>query len=259
MASIVEIYTGAVRANLKPLFANWEPGKPVELGDYGILSGDAFIHIGNIKDLGMPFSVRDDASTDRKYFSSAGSTEIRLNAKGTANLSGLLNAKATLEIHFGSSKGVFFNAAECRFSMIQDKAGVGREIMRRYKSGDWDRGWAVVTDLVRAGATTIAVSGADQASVVFEAKGDVEKINLADASVGLNVAAQKNVGYVVDAQSGLTPLIGLSKIQSTFLWFGENYQPLSKYCDARMLSDMRRSPGIRTEESAEDLYFGQVK
>lgn len=68
MASIVEIYTGAVRANLKPLFANWEPGKPVELGDYGILSGDAFIHIGNIKDLGMRFGVRDDASMDRKYF-----------------------------------------------------------------------------------------------------------------------------------------------------------------------------------------------
>lgn len=73
----------------------------------------------------------------------------------------------------------------------QDKAGIGREIMQRHKAGDWDRGWAVVTDLVRAGATTIAVSGADQASVVFEATGDVEKINLADASVGLSVAAQK--------------------------------------------------------------------
>lgn len=258
MATIVEIYTGAVRANLKPLFANWEPGKPVELGDYGLLSGDAFIHIGNIKDLGMTFGVRDDTSTDRKFFSSAGSTEIRLHAKGATSLPGLLTAKATLEIHFGSKKGVFFNAAECRFSMIQDKAGVGREVMRRFKSGDWDRGWAVVTDLVRAGATTIAVSGADQASVVFEAAGDVEKINLADAATGLNVVAQKNVGYVVDAQSGLSPLVGLSKIQASFLWFGNNYQPLSTYCDAKMLSSMRRSPGIRTEESSEDLYFGQL-
>jgi hypothetical protein len=260
MTSIVEIYTGAVRANLKPLFANWEPGKPVELGDYGILSGNTFIHVGNIKDkdLGMRFDVRKDSKSDRKYFSSEGSTEIKLNAKGATNVSGALNAKATLEINFGSKEAVFFNAADCQFSMIQDKASIGREIMKRYKSGHWDRGWAVVTDMVQAGATMIAISGTDQASVIFEAKGDVEKINLADASIGMNVAVQKNVGYVVDAQSGLIPLIGLSKIQSTFLWIGDKYKPLSAAYDAKMLSVMRNSPGIQTEESTEDLHFGQI-
>lgn len=259
MSSIVGIYTSAVRDNLKPLYANWEPGKPVELGDYGLLSGDVFVHLGNVGDLGIKFGVRNDSSTDRKYFASARSTEVRLNAKGATNLSSVLSAKATLEIHFGSKEGVFFNAAECQFSMIQDKSEIGREIMLRYNSGDWDRGWAVVTDLVRTGAATIAVSGGDQASVVFEATGNVEKINLADASIGLSVATQKNVGYVVEAEKGIVPLIGLSKIQSAFLWSGDSYKPLSAAYDEKILSTMRRSPGIRTEESPADLYFGQLK
>ncbi|MFZ2632066.1 MAG: hypothetical protein WA081_09405 [Desulfosalsimonadaceae bacterium] len=259
MSAIVEIYTEAVRENLKPLFANWEPGKPVELGDYGTLAGEAFIHIGNIKDLGMGFDVREDDTPDRKYFSSEGSTEIKLNMKGAATLSGAINAKATLEINFGSKEAVFFNAAECRFSMIRDKAAVGKEIMKRCKAHDWDRDWALVTDLVRSGATTIAISGADHASVIFEASGNVDKINLSDASVGLNVANQKNVGYIVDAQKGLIPLIGLSKIQPTFLWFGDTYKPLCAAYSPRMLSVMRNSPHIQTEESPEDLYFGQLK
>lgn len=259
MSAIVEVYTSAVHENLKPLFANWEPGRPLELGDYGSRVGEVFIHIGNIKDLGIAFDVREDPTTDQKYFSSEGSTEIKLNTKGAATASNALNAKATLEINFSSKEAVFFNAAECRFSMIKDKAAIGKEVMKLYKAGDWDRSWAVVTDIVSAGATTIAVSGADKASITFEASVDVEKINLADAKIGLNVASQNNVGYVVDAKNGLIPLMGLSQIQSTFLWFGGKYKPLSATYSPKMLSTMRNSPSFKTEESAEDLYFGQLK
>ena len=113
--------------------------------------------------------------------------------------------------------------------------------------------------MVTAGATTIAVSGGRTASVVFEAKGDVERIDLADAYVGLKVANQKNVGYLVEAEKGLIPLLGLSKIQSSFLWFNEQYKPLSVRYSERALSSMRNSPKIRTEETAADLQFGQFK
>lgn len=259
MSTIVEIYTEAVRQNLRPLFANWEPGKPVELGDYGTLVDDFLITVGNIRDLGITFGVSTDTTTDRKSFSSGGFTEIKLTAKGAANVSGTINAKATLEINFGSKEAVFFNAAECKFSMIRDKAAIAREVMRRYNADKWERDWAVVTDIVEAGATTIVISGADNASVIFEASGDVQKIDLANASIGLNITNQKNVGYVIDAQNGLTPLIGLSKIQSTFLWFGDKYKPLYTLHSPRVLSAARNSSNIQTEESQDDVYFGQLK
>jgi hypothetical protein len=259
MSTIVKIYTEAVRENLKPLFANWDPSKPVDLGDYGVLVDDVLINIGNIRDIGINFDVKEDTTPDRKSFSSEGSTEVKLNTKGAANISGSINAKATLEINFGSKDAVFFNAAECKYSMIRDKAAIEKEVMKFYKAQKWERNWAVVTDIVQAGATTIAISGANNASVIFEASGDVEKINLADASIGLSISNQKNVGYVIDAQKGLTPLIGLSKIQSKFLWFGDKYKPLCTFYSANLLSVIRNSPNIRTEESEDDLYFGQLK
>ena len=87
----------------------------------------------------------------------------------------------------------------------------------------------------------------------------VSVVTSSDASIGLKIASQKSVGYVVEAQKGLIPLIGLSKIQSTFLWFGDEYKPLSLAMSDSMLSTMRNSPKIRTEESQDDLYFGQIK
>jgi hypothetical protein len=258
MSSIVEIYTEAVRDNLRPLFANWEPGTPLELGDYGLLNDDCFIHIGNIKDLGIKFNIRKDETKDNKSFASKGSTDIKFGVKGSVNIDGTVNTKATLELAFSSEESVFFNAAECYFQMIEDKAAIGKSIMNLYKTKDWDRSWAIVTDIVQAGATTIAISGGKSSSIIFEAVGDVNRIDLADASIGMNITSQKNIGYVIEAKSGLIPLIGLSKIQSTFLWFGDDFKPLSLTMNQSMLSTMRNSSKILTEES-DDLYFGQIK
>ncbi len=258
MNTIVEIYTEAVHDNLKPLFANWDPAKPIELGDYGYMSRDVFIHIGNIKDLGFNFDVKEDSTPDVKTFASKGSTEVKLYAKGSTTIEGIVNPKAKLEINFSSEDSVFFNASRCQFSMIKDKASIGDEVMRLYRANKWDRGYTVVTDLVRAGATTVAISGGRASSVVFEAEGDIERIDLADASCGFKVTDKKNVGYIVGAKKGLIPLIGLSKIQSKFLWFNEGFKPLLVSCSIEMLSTMMNSPLIQTEESPKDLYFGQI-
>lgn len=254
MASICETYTKAVWNNMKPLFANWEPGKPVQLGDYGVLSGRTFIHIGNVKDYGINFASREDPELDHKYFSSEGAVDVKILAKGAPNISGVVNANATIEISFGRKDAVFFNAAECRFSMIQDKSCIGKEIMKLHKSDKWEKDWAVITDLVQAGSTTIAISATDQASVILEAKGDIQKINLADASISLNVIMQKNVGYVVETMGGLIPLIGLSKIQG-FWEKSEEFEPIS----SKKLWAMGVASSRSTEELQEDLYFGPLK
>src|SRR3989339_604851 len=234
MSSIVEIYTEAVRENFRPLFANWEPGRRIK------------------------FDIREDNTKDKKSFASKGSTEIKLGVKGSVNIEGTVNAKATLELGFSNEEAVFFNAADCFFQMIKDKAAIGNAIMKLYKANDWERKWAIVTDIVKAGATTIAISGGKTSSIIFEAAGDVDRIDLADASIGMKITSQKNIGYVVEAKVGLIPLIGLSKIQSTFLWFGDDYQPLSLTMNHSMLSTMRNSTQIQTEE-LDDLYFGQIK
>ncbi|MBA4418293.1 MAG: hypothetical protein C0392_10350 [Syntrophus sp. (in: bacteria)] len=260
MNTIAEIYTESVHKMLRPLFANWEPYNPLELGDYGIMDGNTFIRIGNIKDFNVSFNVREDMSKGKKNLSIKDLAEVKLHhARGSAALEGAINTKAQLEINFLSEEAVFFNAADCQFRMIRDKALVGRKIMQKYRTGEWERPWAVVTDVVRARTTTVAVSGGKDSSIVFEAQSGIDLIDPEDASIGLRVAGQKNVGYVVDGQTWLFPLMGLSKIQSTFLWFSDEYNPLFMASGPRMLSAMRNSPKIRTEETSDDLYFGQIK
>lgn len=260
MTSIVKIYTDAVYDNLKPLHANWEPGRPIKLGDFGILRDRTFIHLGNLSDLGIAFDERPDLANDQKFFTSQDSVEVKFNAKGSVPISGIVNVNASLEVNFTSQNAVFFNAADCDYLMIENKVALGKEIMEKFENNEWQREWVVVTDLVKAGATTLAISGGRSASIVFEASGNVDRINLSDASIGLTVKNATNVGYQVVAENGLIPLIGLCKIQSTFLWWNDKFKPLTRALnDYRVLDVLENSPRVKTEESKEALYFGQLK
>lgn len=260
MSSIAEIYTEAVYDNLKPLYGNWEPGRPVKLGDFGLLRGRIFIYLGNIEERGISFQTRTDPAKDQKYFSSAGDTQINFYAKGSVTSSGVVNEKARVEIRFSSRKAVFFNAAGCSYTMIADKVALGRRVMDLFRRGEWQREWAIVTDLVEAESTTLAVSGADQAAIAFEATSDVPYIDLADAAIGLEVKMASNIGYQVVAEKGLVPLFGLCKIQNAFLWWGDEFKPLSRQMtDLNVRSALEDSPLVRTEESDEALFFAQLQ
>jgi hypothetical protein len=255
MSAIVDIYTDAVHDNLRPMYANWQPGMPVELGDYGVLNGNHFIHVGNVADLGIKFTVRTDKSKDQINFSSKGSTKVTLNAAGT----GGSNVKANLQIDFSSEESVFFNAAECGYDMIEDKAALGADVMKRFKGGTWEREWAVITDIVNAGATTIAVSGGTSSSVVFQASGNVSQIDLANASLSLSVVSSSNVALQIATQQGLSPLISLSKIQHTFMFFGNKFGPAALMMNdlslARRVGDISK---VEDDSSSNPDYFGQL-
>lgn len=258
MIGVVEIYTDALYNNFKPLHANWEPGRPIQLGDFGVMRGRTFVHVGNIKDVGVKFSEIEDETTDDKQFTSTSDINVTFHAKGTTT-AGVVNAKAGLEVAFGSKDAVFFNAADCKYNMIANKAAVGKSVLALYEKEEWQREWVVVTDLVKAGATTVAISGGASASIVFEATGDADRIDLADASVGIAVKSSRNVGYKVVAGKGLYPLIGLCKIQSAFPFWPQKFRPVSAAIgDFGVRAALEDSTRVRTEDSPSALYFGQL-
>lgn len=254
---ISQIYSDEIRRHLRPLFANWQPSQPIVLGDFGKLEGNIFIRLGNVKKFDINFTDRSDDRKDQQSFASEGSTEVKFTAAGKGPTG--VDVKANLEVNFSSKDSVFFNAAECRYSMIDDKVALGVAIMELYRAKKWDRAWAVVTDTIAAGATTLAVSGSSSSSIVFEATGNVPNINLADASIGLAIKGARNVGYQVVAQQGLTPLIALSKIKPIFLGVGEKFQPLSmKMLNPLSVGVLEASSEVETESSEKELFFGQV-
>jgi hypothetical protein len=258
---ISEIYTDEIRKNLRPLFANWQPDQPVKLGDFGKLQGNIFIRLGSVSQFGITFAERSDSRGTQQFFSSKGTTDVKFNAAGSAPAGGTVNVKANVEINFSSEESVFFNAADCKYSMIADKVALGAEVMKLKQKDKWKRSWVVVTDVVESGATTLAVSGSSSSSIILEATGNVPNIDLADASVGFTIKSARNVGFQLVAAKGLTPLIALSQIKSPFpLWFGEGgFQPLSMTIfGSDVVRTLQNTPEVKTEESEEELYFGQI-
>ncbi len=259
MKHIEEIYTKEIYDNLKPLHANWLPGKPVSLGDFGIMEGRLFIHVGNIKELGISYEPRFDDTGDSISFASQGSAEIKFTAKGAGMVGDVPNANASLEINFSRENSLFFNAADCKYEMIKNKAALAAEIMKRYKQKNWERKWAVVTDLVHSKATTIAVSSSKSSSIILGASTNIKTIDLTDASLKLSIRKMKDISYKEVTTEGLIPLLGLSKIQPTFLWFGKKFKPASLLeSDYRTVEAMRDLPEFQTEETPEDLSFSQT-
>jgi hypothetical protein len=196
MSAVVDIYTYAVYENLRPLFANWEPGSPVALGDYEIVVGRNFIPLGNVSQLGIKIEAPRElpaGSQQLRYFGTRGTTDVDLQA-AVSGPTGLI-AQAKLAVTFSAEDAVFFRAAGCRTKMVANKSALGREVMRRYGAArpSWRWEWAVVTDLITAAATTIAVSGGSSGSIVFEAAGNVPNVDLADASIGLNVRSEAGI------------------------------------------------------------------
>src|ERR1051325_357538 len=108
MDRVAEIYTTSVHHHLKPLYANWEPARPLKLGDYGTLSKGSFNYFGNVADMGVEFEVRRSSDTHRRSFASAGGTTVNLHARESTEY-----VRAALEIRFSAADAVFFNAANC--------------------------------------------------------------------------------------------------------------------------------------------------
>ena len=105
------------------------------------------------------------------------------------------------------------------------------------------------------------ISGGESASFVLEATGNVERINLADASMQFGLKRSTNVGYSVVAENGLIPLLGLCKIQGRFLCFFEDFRPLEKSLlfESEVRDALEDSPRVQTEESGEALDFAQLR
>ena len=139
MSGIADIYTEEVHRNID-LYATWPPGEMLTLGDYGELIGDRFERRGNlITDFGISFKEKKYPSNANYKFASSGKVQTAFKPKAQANLQGVVNIlNASLDINFSSSNAVFFNAANCSQSSIDDIAfKLAKEIISLYKKYKW--------------------------------------------------------------------------------------------------------------------------
>ena len=259
--SIAKVYTNAVKKNQKVLFGVWEPGSPVQLGDYGVMTGNIFTQRGNISELeelkDFKIKFRKDDTKDEKFFTSEQGVQFELKPRVSGTIEGV-KANASIEVKFSNKNCVFFNGAECVFEMIENKYELGQKLLQIHKNSNdkWRREFVVVTDRVITKRALILVSTSPDFSITLEADAAIPVIDLANASLGLKVSKQNSSGYKVITEEGIIPLIGLSKIKPSFLYFSKDLSKTKKYT-TEMSEVIMNLETIQTEFSDDELNFVQ--
>jgi hypothetical protein len=250
MSSLASEYCDQMKENFKVLYATFPPNEPLKLGDYGVLNDAVFVRIGNIGDfqvdIGNPREFPEQKSN--LDFTSEGSVEIEFHAKADTTSPPI---KAGLDISFSSKHSVFFNAAGCVPTSIADQAALGNAIFALLDVGKWQKKFCVITSLMKAENTTIAVSSSSSSKISFNASSDnIANIDLTDASLSLSVTHIKDVALKVTTAGGLTPLLGLSAIQGG-IFSHDHFGPLS------FMKELNAAAVTKGSESG--LFFGQVR
>lgn len=255
---LAKVYANAVKKNQKILYGVWEPGFPVQLGDYGVMKGNIFTQLGNISEFeelkNFKLKIRKDETKDEKFFTSQKGVQFTLTPKGEVPIEGV-ELKASIEVKFSKKNCVFFNAAECTFESIENKYQLGQELLK-LGNGRWKKKFVVVTDRVIAKRALVLISTSSDFSIKLDAKADIDEIDLASASLGFTLNNQKSSGYKVITEEGIIPLIGLSKIKSPFLFFGNKFKASHKEHTAEMTSAIIDNELEETDNK--ELQFSQL-
>ena len=200
-------------------YATWTPGLKLNLGDIGILNGNAFTRLANIKDKGLTFLVGDGGVTNSNIaYSSSGSVTVSFKASGSASSPGsaLTSLDAGIIIDFGKQYSTYFQADGTSNQVIEDTITLGDQIIEKFKNGEWDKHWVVITEVITISSGSIIISNSNNAKIELKANGNVglAKIDIADPSLDLSVQFARDIHTQIIATDKQTPLfkvMGISK------------------------------------------------
>jgi len=146
---------------------------------------------------------------------------MQVKAQGETPPTGsLLNVEdAGITCSFSRSGAVVLQLTGCTGLNIGNLINVGQQVLHRQGAGEWPEGHVVVSEVVRAGASTIIISSESGAGIDLAVKGAVGTglLSLASLNAGLNVKAQRKIGAQFVSAPGLTPLVRTKGIKKRFL------------------------------------------
>ena len=198
--------------------ATWLPNSKLKLGDVGIQDGGSFKRMTSLKKLGVPFNVRvGKTPMDFSYTSQSGiSVKTKLAGELAAGTT-LPLGKAGLVVEFSKEGAFLFQAVGCLVDEFEDRATVGKTIIKLHAKKGWDPAWSVVDTLVKVNRATILVSNSHDAKLELTANSPVAIAHLANAEVGLAVNSQQGDIVRFLAAKGLTPMFRLSRLKKSLL------------------------------------------
>lgn len=217
MSSSAERGCRIIHDQFVDFYAAWPPNAPLKLGDFGYLNGAVFQRKSHLSTYGIEWKTRRGTGESTYSLTSGFGTNVTLLGKGDVAPGGITLAKALAEVSFSSAGSVFFNAAGCTVDEIENEIELGRSILNLFAQRQWNDDWWVVTRLIHAKSTTVAVSESAEAGLSLEAASDQPYVDLANAELKLVAKRRKDVSNVIVSETGLTPLVALSRVRKKLL------------------------------------------
>jgi hypothetical protein len=221
MTSPKSQYISEIRRNLG-FTPTWPPSASVEPGDIVLLDDDAPTRIDTLtkKAYRVTFDVRDDVGTSDLRYMSARGVSLTFKASGASPIpnSVLTTADAGVCVEFSHRNACVVEALGCATKRIADQITLGDQILALYQAGQWEREWAVVTEVIRADTVTVFLSSGSNAKIELKAGGTFTAgaTSLASANAEFSVAVSKNMATQVIATKHLTPFYRAYGIKGAF-------------------------------------------
>lgn len=200
----------------------WPPDKELRLGDVGVYDDGVFRRQATLDDFDIDFDTRTDEDPAGYGYQSGRGITMQSKAEGESpeGFEAIGEAAAGLRIEFNQGDTIVFAASACRIQEIDNKLAVKRAITERAdENGEWQPEYAVITELVEAGSTTVLI--ADSAGGAVELQG-TSSINLGGAGIAsleadIEAVYAENLLQKTVASENATPLFGTTKLNKD-LW-----------------------------------------
>ena len=197
----------------------WAPYFPIKVGMVGRLHRGSFIPYGNLKDMGIPFKEDFKAHEYGNSMEFATSDVEKIELDQSANLTPTAatigKTEVGLRFEFGSDRSFVFKINGPIIHYISNLGEVETETLRRFKANEWNRKNLIVTEVIKSTSSTIITSLGSGGVIELNGKADVgmEKLDIADASLGWHASRERRIGEKVIAQSEISPLYKIAAVQ----------------------------------------------
>ncbi|MGV8915834.1 MAG: hypothetical protein ACOH1X_10355 [Kaistella sp.] len=221
--------------------ATWLPGVNLQLGDIGTMDNGVFTRNGNIKKQGISFEIREDKTrTTLEYYSQGGvSVSQKLSGKAAPPGSVFGDIDAGIIVEFLKDKAVLFKANNTSSPSIEDAIALGKEVLKRYEAGEWNKNYVIITEILEAETLTVLISNQANTKVELKAQANIKAshFDIADAAFKFGTEIKGGLETHIIAQEGATPLFKMMGIKkgilrptvfeamATFPVYPENFEP----------------------------------
>jgi hypothetical protein len=207
---IDETYAEQIR-DKTGMFAAWFPNAEIAIGDYGTVNGPLFEKLAHMDDV-----AAKPAPAKATYdFSIHADRAINADAKATADV-GVESGNALLEVKFHTEAAVSFSAPDAVITRVGDLLALGQRLVAMDQSGQWQRKYFIVFEVITVPKATILVSQNSGAEMKWEvgANTPINPQVMANLDASSSLKVSKGVTTKIIGEGPLTPLFRLAYLKS---------------------------------------------